>query len=75
MLDSEVPNLGQAMNQGCLLLVLGLGQLSERYRVHLSWVMLVLETVEKSKPWAKTKHAYGKVTGNCWEPFRWFQKL
>ena len=34
VLGLEVPRQGQAVNQGWLLLVPGLGQLNERYRAH-----------------------------------------
>ena len=64
LLDLELPRRVQAMNQGQLLLVPGLGQLSKRYGAHWGQMLLVWEILGKSEAWAKTSHLYEKATEN-----------
>ena len=52
------------MNQGCLLLVPSLVPLSERFVDCQGHILLIWETLGKSKTWAKTDCYYGKPTGN-----------
>ena len=53
VLDLEVPRRGSDVNQVWLLLVSGLGPLSERYGACWSQMLLVWEILGKSKAWAR----------------------
>ena len=55
---------GPAVNQGRLLLVLGLGPLSQRCELSESQMMLIQENLGRSEAWAKTSHSCGKAIGN-----------
>ena len=64
VLGLEVPQRGQAVNQGLLPLLPGLGPLCKRYGSCWGQMLLVWETLGKSEAWAKTSHSYGKAAGN-----------
>ena len=57
---------GPAVNQGQLLLVLGLGPLSQRCELSESQMMLIQENLGKSEAWAKTNHLYRKPLETAW---------
>ena len=62
----EVSKRGQVVNESQLLLVLGLGPLSESYGACWGHMQLVWEILGKSEAWAKTDHSYGNAAGNTW---------
>ena len=66
VLSLEVPRRGQAMNQGWLQLIPGLGPLSKRYRIHRDQMLLVREILESPKPEAREAICMEKPLEMVW---------